>query len=258
MIDSHCHLADEVFVGDLDAVVARAQEAGVRAALCILDAGSDEEASRAQTVRAKWGSVRFAAGVHPHQAGRHAGNPAEAVAVVERAIEANGDVRALGEIGLDYHYDFAPRPVQQVVFSAQVELAATRGLPVIIHTREADADTLAILRSIPNVPGGVFHCFTGDEALARAALDLGFHLSFSGIVSFPKAQALRDVAAFVPADRLLIETDSPYLAPVPHRGKRNEPAWVVRVCEVLASVRGTTAASLAGRTSENFVKLFRP
>src|SRR5262249_40317023 len=155
--------------------------------------------------------------------------------------------------------DFAPRDVQQAVFRVQVQLALDLNLPIVIHTREADADTLEILRAAcPRPPRGVFHCFTGDEALARAALDLGFHLSFSGIATFPKGQSLRDIAAFVPADRILIETDSPFLAPVPYRGKRNEPAWVARVLDVLAGVRGVTPEALAAQTSANFETLFRP
>jgi TatD DNase family protein len=258
MIDSHCHLADEVFVADLDAAVARARAAGLTGAFCILDAGSDEETARVPGVRAAWGAVRFATGIHPHQAGRYADAVDEAVRVVSSALDTNPDVRAIGEIGLDYHYDFAPRAVQQAVFAVQVDLAGARDLPIVIHTREADADTLAILRDAARPARGVFHCFTGDAALAQAALDLGFHVSFSGIVSFPKAQALRDIAAGVPADRLLVETDSPFLAPVPHRGKRNEPAWVARVLEVVASVRGVTPEVLATQTTANFTALFRP
>lgn len=255
MIDSHCHLADEVFGADLDAVVRRAQDAGVEAALCILDAGHAEELDRGSTVQAAWGAVRFAAGIHPHQAGRYAESADDAVRLVREAIDRPG-VRAVGEIGLDYHYDFAPRPVQQAVFAAQVALAGARDLPIVIHTREADADTLAILRAAATPPRGVFHCFTGDASLARAALDLGFHLSFSGIATFPSGQSLRDIAAAAPADRLLIETDSPYLAPPPHRGKRNEPAWVARVLDVLAGARGTTPAALAEQTTANFRALF--
>jgi TatD DNase family protein len=255
MIDSHCHLADEVFAADLDAVVRRAQDAGVEAALCILDAGSPEELARASVAEAAWPAVRIAAGVHPHHAGRFA-DAEDAVRVVTSAIDARARLCAVGEIGLDYHYDFAPRAVQQAVFAAQVELAGARDLPIVIHTREADADTLAILREASKRPRGVFHCFTGDAALARAALDLGFHLSFSGIATFPKGQSLRDIAATAPGDRLLIETDSPYLAPPPHRGKRNEPAWVARVLDVLATVRGTSPEALAAQTTANFRALF--
>jgi TatD DNase family protein len=258
MIDSHSHLADEIFAADLDAVIARARDAGVRATLCILDAASDEEAAQARSLCTRWDAVRFATGIHPHHAGRYAAAPEEVVRVVSASVAAHPEVRALGEMGLDYHYDFAPREVQQAVFAAQVALAGERDLPIVIHTREADADTLDILRAASRPARGVLHCFTGDAALATAALDLGFHLSFSGIVTFPKAQPLRDIAAAMPPDRLLIETDSPFLAPVPYRGKRNEPAWVSRVLDVLAEVRGVAPAALAEQSTANFTALFRP
>ena len=165
--------------------------------------------------------------------------------------------RAIGEIGLDYHYDFSPRDVQQAVFRTQVQLALELALPVVIHTREATDDTFAILREAGPSLRGVFHCFTGDTVMARAALDLGFYVSLAGIVSFPRAEALRDVAKLVPADRLLIETDAPYLAPVPHRGKRNEPAFVTLVGERVAAIRGVTAADLGDQVTRNFAALLR-
>ena len=259
MYDSHCHLADAAFEADLDEVVARARGAGLEAALCILDAGSEEELDRAGRLAERWPGLRFATGVHPHQAGRHAEAPGEAVQVTTAALGRIAGVRALGEIGLDYHYDFSPRDVQQRVFASQVALAVERDLPIVIHTREADDDTLRLLREAGGgAARGVFHCFTGDAALAAAALDLGFHLSFSGIVTFPRAQPLRDVAASVPMDRLLIETDSPYLAPVPFRGTRNEPAHVVHVARTLASVRGMTIDTIVAATDHNFEQLFRP
>ncbi len=158
---------------------------------------------------------------------------------------------------MDYHYDFAPRDAQQAVFAAQLALARRLRLPVIIHTREATDDTFAILEEAGGIEG-VFHCFTGDVAMARRALDIGFYLSFAGIVTFPKAGDLRDAARIVPSDRLLIETDSPYLAPVPHRGKRNEPAYVGRVLESIAAVRGEQAKDLEAQVADNFVRLFRP
>ena len=219
MIDSHCHLADEAFQPDLTDAIARAKEAGVTEALCILSAGDEAEAVRARAVAGLWPSVRFAAGVHPHSAGGFAGRP-EASVETTRAHAAAFQACAIGEIGLDYHYDFAPRDVQQAVFAAQLGLARERGLPVIIHTREATDDTFAILKGAGEIRG-VFHCFTGDISMARRALDIGFYLSYAGIVTFPKASDLRDTVKIVPADRLLIETDSPYLAPVPHCGKRN-------------------------------------
>jgi TatD DNase family protein len=254
VIDSHCHLADGAFVHDLGAAIVRAREAGLAAALCILSAGDESEAARAQPVKAAWPAIRFATGVHPHNAGPYADDPAGAAAVAREAA-ANCQACAIGEIGLDYHYDYAPRPVQQGVFAAQVDFARTRDLPVIIHTREATDDTFAILRNAPGVRG-VFHCFTGDSDMARRALEIGFYVSFAGIVTFPKADSLRDAARVVPADRLLIETDSPYLAPVPHRGARNEPAFVGHVLETLAVLRGEAPQTLELAVDHNFERLF--
>jgi TatD DNase family protein len=256
MIDSHCHLAGEEFASDLGAVVERARAAGVASALVILAADDEGEVERAQTVRETWPSVRLSIGIHPHQAGECAGDVEEAVGRVERAAQAHGAV-AIGEIGLDYHYDFAPRPVQQDVFRRQVGLARRLGRPVIVHTREASDDTFTILREAGGgAVCGVFHCFTGDRPMAASALEIGFYLSFAGIVTFPKAAELREVARLVPADRLLIETDAPYLAPVPHRGKRNEPAFVARVLETLALVREVDRDELAAQTTANFEALF--
>jgi TatD DNase family protein len=255
MIDSHCHLADEAFVKDAGEVVSRAREAGLAGALCVLDAGSDEEAARARHLEAAWPGLRFTVGVHPHHAARFA-LPGSADAAVRARLDA---VRpcAIGEIGLDYHYDFAPRDVQHAVFAEQLTLALVVDLPVVIHAREADEDVARMVAEVGRGGSrGVFHCFTGDVSFARTALDLGFHVSLAGIVTFPKAGSLRDVARFVPDDRLLIETDSPYLAPVPHRGKRNEPAWVTRVADTVAEVRGTTREAIAALTTENFERLF--
>ncbi len=160
----------------------------------------------------------------------------------------------MGEIGLDYHYDFAPRAVQQAVFEAQVALAVSRGLPVVVHTREATDDTMAVLKNARGA-SGVMHCFTGTLDEARRALDIGFHISLSGIVTFPRAESLREVAKFVPGDRLLVETDAPFLAPVPHRGQRNEPAWVVETLRSIATVRGVPATELAATVAQNFLAL---
>ena len=258
MIDSHCHLADEAFADDLDGVIARAQDARVEDALCILAAGDEPETARAERVRRCWPVIRFATGVHPHNAGSFEGRP-EAAAAATRAHAERFAACAVGEVGLDYHYDFAPRQAQHEVFAAQVALAVELGLPVIIHTREATDDTFAILRDAgAGGVRGVFHCFTGDTATARRALDVDFYVSFAGILTFPKAAALRDAARIVPEDRLLIETDSPYLAPVPHRGKRNEPAFVARVLDVLAETRGADRASLERAVTSNFTRLLGP
>ena len=254
LVDSHCHIAGEEFAGDLEAVAARARDAGVDTALCILAAEDDAEVARAAVVRAAWPETHFATGIHPHHAGTFAGKVDEGIAVVRGAIERSGAC-GLGEIGLDYHYDFSPRDVQQEVFRAQIRLAGERGLPIIIHTREATEDTFRILEE-EGAARGVFHCFTGDAAMARRALDLGFFLSFAGILTFPKAGDLREVARQTPVDRLLSETDSPYLAPVPHRGKRNEPAHVGHVVETLAALHGLTRQALADRIATNFNLLF--
>lgn len=259
MIDSHCHLAGPEFASDLDAVVTRARDAGLESALVILAADDEEELGRAAAVSDAWRDVRFSVGVHPHAAGKFASDPSEAAKTVDAAIEAQPLTRGLGEIGLDYHYDFSPRDVQQAVFGAQLRLASRRGLPVVIHTREADDDTFGILRDEQAERiGGVFHCFTGDRAMARRALEIGFHLSLAGIVTFPRAQELKEVAAMVPLERLLVETDSPFLAPVPHRGKRNEPSHVVRVVEMVASLRGVAVEEVAAATTANFKRLFNP
>jgi TatD DNase family protein len=259
MIDSHSHLADEVFAAELADVIARARTAGLERTLVILEAGNAQEAAQARSVEALWPEVRVSIGVHPHAAHHYAADPANAAVVVRTQIAATPLARAIGEIGLDYHYDFSPRDVQQEVFHAQVQLARELDLPIVIHTREADDDTLAILREAGNdALRGVLHCFTGNAALALAGLDLGLYISFAGIVTFPKAADLREVARLVPLDRLLTETDSPFLAPVPHRGKRNEPAFVTRIVEVLAGIHRIPAADMARRTAANFHSLFRP
>jgi TatD DNase family protein len=259
LIDSHCHLADEAFSADLDAIVARAKDAGVERALVILEAANVREAAQARRVESLWPETRVSIGVHPHVAHEYADSPGRALEVVRDQTATTPSARAIGEVGLDYHYDFSPRDVQQHVFRVQVRLARELGKPLVVHTREADEDTLRILREEGRgLLQGVLHCFTGDAALARAALDLGFYISFAGIVTFPKASDLRETAKLVPLDRLLAETDSPFLAPVPFRGKRNEPAYVVRVAEALAAVHGVSVPELARCTSANFHSLFRP
>lgn len=258
MIDSHCHLAGEEFIDDLTAVVARAQAAGVTQALVVLAAEQDDEWARGQALAASWPAVRFAVGVHPHQAHLFAADPAAAAAAVAARMTANGLVRAVGEIGLDYHYDFSPREVQQAVFRAQLALAQTHGLPVVIHTREAEDDTLSLIAEAQarGPLAGVFHCFTGDPAVAARALATGFYLSFAGILTFPRAVELREAVRIVPPDRLLVETDAPYLAPVPHRGTRNEPALVTATLAAMAAARGEPVAALEAAVAANFDRLF--
>jgi TatD DNase family protein len=257
VIDSHCHLGDPAFAGDLEAVVLRARQAGVSGALCVVGLDSAEEARQAQAARPVWPALRFAVGLHPHEAKAYAGRVDGLPAALDAAWSERPGACALGEVGLDYHYDLSARDVQRDVFRAQVGYARARRLPVVIHTREADEDTLAILKEEGGSElSGVFHCFSGTAGLARAALDLGFHLSFSGIVTFPKADSLREVVAAAPADRLLVETDCPYLAPVPHRGKRNEPAWVMATAAAVAAVRGVAPAEIDDLTTANFERLF--
>ena len=259
MIDSHCHLADETFAADLDEVVRRAQDAGLERVMVILEAGNDKEAAQAVRLGELWPATRFAIGVHPHQAHQFAADPGRAADTVRRQYAATPSARAVGEIGLDYHYDYSPRDVQHAVFRSQIRVALELDCPVVIHTREADEDTIAILGEEGGGRlRGVLHCFTGTPALRDAGLGLGFYISLAGILTFPKAADLRDTARAIPVDRLLTETDSPFLAPVPYRGKRNEPAHVVRVVETLAGMHQTAVADLARRTAANFHSLFRP
>ena len=259
MIDSHCHLADETFASDLEQVIDRAKDAGIERALVILEAGNPKEAAQAERVEQLWPGVRFSIGVHPHQAHQFAGDPERAATAVRDQFAATPSARAVGEIGLDYHYDYSPRDVQHAVFRAQVRLARELDRPVVIHTREADEDTIAILHEEgAGDLRGVLHCFTGSDALAHAGLALGFYISLAGILTFPKAADLRETARRVPLDRLLAETDSPFLAPVPYRGKRNEPAYVARVVATLAEMHQVPVGQMAGQTTSNFHTLFRP
>jgi TatD DNase family protein len=251
MIDSHCHLADDAFAEDLEGVISRARAAGLERALCILSAGDKKESAAAARVRTLWPELEFSVGIHPHKAGDFAGRLDDARTCLADGIRSEG-ARAIGEIGLDYHYDFAPRDVQQSVFRTQIDLAIELDLPIIIHTREATDDTFAILREAGPAVRGVFHCFTGDREMAHAGLDIGFYVSLAGIVTFSKADELKEVAKLVPEDRLLVETDAPYLAPVPHRGKRNEPAFVARVLETVAALRGVPVPVLGAQLTRNF------
>jgi TatD DNase family protein len=257
MIDSHCHLADAAFADDVEAVVSRALAAGLTDGLCVLAMDEPDEWSRVTRVAALWPGLRFAVGIHPHQAGRFTAPAAESVATVRGAITGTPRACAVGEIGLDYHYDLSPRAVQRELFAAQAALAVEMELPVVVHTREAEADTRAILENARGLRG-VLHCFTGTEQMARWAVDAGFHVSFAGIVTFANASALREVARDVPLDRLLVETDCPYLAPIPHRGQRNEPAYVMEVGRVIADLKQVTPAEFDQAVTENFVRLFGP
>jgi TatD DNase family protein len=256
MIDSHCHLAGQEFSADLPHVIQRAQAAGVSRILCVLAENDADEAAAASRLGELWPATRFATGIHPHNAGAHGNRLPESLKILEDRVRDIHAV-AIGEVGLDYHYDFSPRDTQQRVFGEQIALARQLHLPLVIHTREAEDDTFRILEEAGGREvRGVFHCFTGDEAMARRALELGFYVSFAGIVTFPRAESLRDAVRVVPLDRLLVETDAPYLAPTPHRGQRNEPAFVARVVEQLALTRRTSVEEMASTTEANFEALF--
>lgn len=251
LIDSHAHLDDERFAEDRDAVIQRAWDAGVRTILTIGNGTGPDDMGCGIPFTTAYEWIYTSVGIHPHDAAR---SEARHFSLMEEL--AGGErVVAIGETGLDYYYDNSPRAEQREVFRRQLELSNRVGLPVIIHTRDADEDTIGILRDVR--PGrGVVHCFTGGDALADCAIDLGLTISFSGIVTFKSAEALRRIAARIPSDRILFETDCPYLAPVPHRGKRNEPAFVAETAAALAQLRGVSAEDLYAAVSENFMELF--
>ncbi|MEM9034844.1 MAG: TatD family hydrolase [Actinomycetota bacterium] len=243
-VDSHCHLAHERV--EAEAVLAEARRAGVVGFVTI---GCDVADSRNHLEIARTHDhVVSTAGVHPHEAQHGIEGLSELVALA--------DVVAVGEAGLDYHYDHSPRDAQREVFAAQVAMAHEHGKPLVIHSRSAWDDTFDVLAAEGVPTETVFHCFTGGPTEARRALDLGAHLSFSGIVTFPSAPELREAAVLCPLDRLLVETDSPYLAPVPHRGKPNRPAWVAVVGEAVAEVRGEPADLVAEATSATTRRIF--
>jgi TatD DNase family protein len=255
LIDSHCHLDDAKFDEDRDQVIERALAAGVETMMAIGTGDGPADLETAVRLADRHAFIYATIGVHPHDASKAT---AETFATL-RDLAAHPKVLAIGEIGLDYHYDFSPREVQRSVFEQQLEIAAESRKPIVIHTREAWADTLSILRqrwSVGIMHGsGIMHCFTGDAAQAREALELGFHLSYGGVLTFPKAEGVREAARITPEDRLLVETDCPYLAPVPHRGKRNEPAFMVETVRRLAEVRGASPESIAEVTTRNFERL---
>ena len=256
-IDSHAHIDGPEFDADREEMLERAETAGVSA---ILNVGTGDPHSgafeRAVELGRKHSFVYTAIGTHPHDARLYDDEAEEKI----KALSQDLKVLAWGEIGLDFHYDNSPREVQVEVFKRQLRAARACELPVVIHTREAEAETIDILRS--EYEGaerrGVFHCFSGSGELARRAVELGFMISFSGIVTFKKADELRLVASEVPLDRLLIETDCPYLTPVPYRGKRNEPGFVVEVARCLAGIHGVDVEEIGRITTENFVHLFKP
>jgi TatD DNase family protein len=251
LVDSHCHLDDEQFADDRDATIERARAAGVDRMMAIGTGGGPADLEVASRLAEQYPFIYATVGVHPHDAAK--ATPETFARLGELARHAK--VLAIGEIGLDYHYDFSPRDVQRSVFAAQLDLAARARKPIVIHTREAWDDTLAMIRAAGLPNGGIMHCFTGGPKEAEQALELGFHLSFGGILTFPKAGDLREAAAMTPEDRLLVETDAPYLAPVPHRGKRNEPAFMIETARRLAEARGVALEGIAAITTRNFDRL---
>ena len=252
LIDSHCHL-DYYTAEDLPAVLARAREAGVGEIVTIGTRLGQSAAIR--RLAEKHPNIWCTAGIHPHNAGEEPVPEPEKIA----AMAEHAKVIGIGEAGLDYFYDKAPRAAQQASFRAHIRAARMAGVPLCIHARQADEDIARILREEREQGGDyrfLLHCFSSGRALAEAALAMGGYVSFSGILTFPKSIEIREIARDVPEDRILVETDAPYLAPVPHRGKRNEPAWVADTAKVLAQLRGMEMAALAELTTANFRRLF--
>jgi TatD DNase family protein len=260
-VDSHAHLDGKPFDSDREQVIARAREAGVQTIVAIGNGDGPAQVDCGIHLAEKYDFIYATLGIHPHEA-RLADDAA--YQNMER-LARHPKVIAWGEIGLDYFYDHSPRDVQKNVFTRQMELAAAAKLPIVIHCRPSDGsddawdDCLGLMREhwATNGLGGILHCFTGNWPQAKRALDLGFMISFAGNVTFPKAQQIRDAALEVPLDRMLIETDSPYLAPVPLRGKRNEPAFVKETARKLGELRGLTAEEVGKQTTRNFYNCFK-
>ena len=251
LIDSHAHLDDHRFNEDRDAVLQRAWDSGVRQILTIGNGRGPDDMGCGIPIAEQHDWIVTSVGVHPHDASkvedRHYG--------LMRDLARGLKVRAIGETGLDYYYDHSPRDIQREVFRRQLRLAKEMSLPAIIHTRDADEDTERILLE-EGVNRGVIHCFTSGARLAEVAVQIGFCVSFSGIVTFPRSEAIADIARSLPNDRILVETDCPYLAPVPHRGKRNEPSFVADTAAFLASVRKTSVEEVCRQTTANFGRVF--
>ena len=251
LVDSHAHLDDPRFNSDREDVLRRAWNAGIRRILTIGNGVGPDGMGCGIPIAAAYDWIFTSVGIHPHDASKVQDHH---LSLMEE-LSAHPKVLAIGETGLDYHYDNSPREVQRAVFRRQLELATKLDLPVIVHTREADEDAISLLRE-SGPPRGILHCFTSGDALADFAVERGFLISFSGIVTFPSAGKLAEIARRVPSDQLLVETDCPYLAPVPHRGQRNEPAFAADTARFLAAARGVAFESLASETSANFARLF--
>ncbi|MCG6929752.1 MAG: TatD family hydrolase [Desulfofustis sp.] len=253
VIDSHCHLDMNDYGTDLDAVIARAVDHGVKGIVTI---GIDEDSSAAAIEIARnHRSVRATVGVHPHDAAQ--ASDAVLSRLGELAAGAPDEIVGYGEIGLDYVKQYAPPGIQRSVFRKQLQLAKTLGLPVIIHDREAHQDCLDIIKTEgPFENGGIMHCFSGDIGFARKVIDCNFHISIPGIVTYSKADQMQDVAAFIPDERLLVETDGPFLAPVPFRGRRNEPVYTLYTAQKVAELRQTSLEHVARISTQNACNLF--
>jgi len=254
LVDTHCHLADPKLRGDLDAILARAREAGLRFMVSVGAIGSIETDRETVAIAERNPDVYATVGVHPHDAKDCDGDRIAQL----RELARSPRVVAIGETGLDFHYMHSPVEAQEAALRRHLELAAELNRPIVIHCRDAEARLAAIVRETGMPPrGGVIHCFTGDAAAAREFLALGFHISFSGIVTFKSAATLREAAPIVPDDRLMAETDAPYLAPEPYRGKRNEPAFVARTFEVLARLRNSDCGAMAAQIAANAQRFFQ-
>jgi TatD DNase family protein len=253
-VDSHCHLDDSKFDDDRDEVIGRARAAGLKYMLSIGTGDGPPDLEAAVRIAERFPFVYATVGVHPNDVSKINLNTFENLTELLR----HPKVKAVGEIGLDYHWD-TPREIQAPAFIRQMQVAAEAKMPIVIHTRDAWRDTLDLLREhwAPSGLGCLMHCFTGDVELARECLDLGFYLAFGGVTTYPKAPEIREAARITPADRLLLETDCPYLAPLPYRGKRNEPSYVLETARVVAEVRGEPLEQLAEETTRNFERLFR-
>jgi TatD DNase family protein len=251
LIDTHAHLDHERFKDDVDQVIERAKLAQVQS---IITVGADLASSRqAVEFARRYPDVIATVGVHPHDADSVSDSVLNEIAILAQ----DEGVVAIGEIGLDYHYDFSPRDVQRRVFAIQISLARELELPIVVHVREAYQDVMSILKSEhAEDVGGIVHCFSGDREVAKDCLDMGFYISVGGILTFANSQELREIIRGLPMDRILLETDAPYLTPVPYRGKRNEPAYVVHVAEALDSLKGITFDEVAETTTLNACKLF--
>ncbi len=254
LIDSHAHIQGKEYAGEVEAVISRAREAGVETIVSVGGAGDMSSNTEAVALAARFDNIYATVGMHPHDAKDVGADELQAL----QELAASPKVVAIGETGLDYYYNHSPHEVQRRVFSQFIHMARDTGLPIVVHERDAAPEAVDLLRN-EGAGGlrGVIHCFTGNYEAARAYLDLGFYLSFTGIITFKNAEPLREVVRQVPLERMFVETDSPFLTPVPHRGKRNEPAYVRFVAETVAKIKGLELEEVARVTTNNVKDLFR-